>query len=105
MEEKTLVEKLADQLLYRQPKVRGSHSFGLCGVALLDNGAVCLYHGGRKLRPFHSAAEAMDGRRIDTRTARSRGIEAEETAEGLKVVSLFEENGLRLRQELQKRGA
>ena len=106
MEEKTLVEKLADQLLYRQPKVRGSHSFGLCGVELLDNGAVCLYHGGRKLRPFHSAAEAVDGRRIDTRTARFRGSEAAESAEGLKVVSLFEENGLRLRQELllQKSG-
>lgn len=100
MEEKTLVEKLADQLLYRVPKIRKSHSFGLCGVELLDNGAFCLYHRGRKLRPFHSAAEAVDGRRIDTRTAKFRGSESEETAEGLKVVSLFDENGLRLRQEL-----
>lgn len=106
MEEKTLVEKLADQLLYRLPKVRKAHSFGLCGIELLDNGAVCLYHDGQKLRPFHSAAEAVDGRRIDTRTARFRGSESEEAAEGLKVVSLFEENGLRLRQELllQKSG-
>ena len=38
MEEKTLVEKLADQLLYRLPKVRKAHSFGLCGIELLDNG-------------------------------------------------------------------
>lgn len=100
MEEKTLVEKLADELLYRLPKVRQSHSFGLCGVELLDNGAVCLYHEGRKLRPFHSAAEAVDGRRIDTRSAKYRSTEKEETDCGLKLSNLYEENGLRLRQEL-----
>ena len=36
-QEKTLVEKLADQLLYRVPKVLSTHSAGRCEVQLLDS--------------------------------------------------------------------
>ena len=98
-QEKTLVEKLADQLLYRVPKVLSAHSVGRCEVHLLDNGAACYRLDGEKIRPFHSCAEATDGRRIDTRTAKCRGTSEKDG----KIVSLFEENGLRLRRELSLR--
>ena len=97
--DKTLVEKLADHLLYKAPKVLSSHAVGQCEVRLLDNGAVCCYVGGEKIRPFHSCAESSDGRRIDTRTAKCKHSREESG----KVTSLFEENGLRLRRELELR--
>lgn len=98
-QEKTLVEKLAEQLLYRVPKVLSAHSVGRCEVHLLDNGAACYRLDGEKIRPFHSCAEATDGRRIDTRTAKCRGTSEKDG----KLVTLFEENGLRLRRELTLR--
>ena len=98
-QEKTLVEKLADQLLYRVPKVLSAHSVGRCEVHLLDNGAACYRLDGEKIRPFHSCAEATDGRRVDTRTAKCRGTSEKDS----KLVTLFEENGLRLRRELSLR--
>ena len=98
-QEKTLVEKLADQLLYRVPKVLSTHSAGRCEAQLLDNGAVCYRLAGEKIRPFHSCAEAADGRRIDTRTAKCRGTREKDS----KIVTLFEENGLLLRRELTLR--
>ena len=98
-QDKTLVEKLADHLLYKAPKVLSSHAVGQCEVRLLDNGAVCYLLGSEKIRPFHSCAESTDGRRIDTRTAKCKHSRE---ASG-KVTSLFEENGLRLRRELELR--
>ena len=99
-EDKTLVEKLAEQFLSPQAKTIGQFSRGSCRVQLLDNGAVSFFREELKLRPFHSRAQALDGRMIDTRTAKYRSTGHEETPEGLKLQSLFEENGLRLKREL-----
>ena len=97
--DKTLVERLADSFLYKVPKVLSTHTLGRCEVQLLANGAACYHVDGEKIRPFHSCAESTDGRRIDTRTAKCRGTSEKDGT----VVSLFEENGLRLRRDLTLR--
>jgi len=99
-EQKTLVEIAAEEFLFRPPKVLKTFTCGKCAIRMLDNGAVCYVLDGNKIRPFHSAAEVVDGRRIDTRSAKCRSTETEDVPDGLKIVTSFGENGLLLKREL-----
>ena len=92
-QEKTLVERLADSLLFSPPSVLESFVLGDCGIDLLSNGSFCYRVNGVKIRPFHAKARHTDGREVNTRTARYRGSKAESAhdalGEGLLVTSSF----------------
>lgn len=100
LQEKTLVEKAAELLLNRQPKVLSEYTLGRAGVQLLGSGAVYYLFQGEKVRPFHSRGEAEDGRTVDSRTAKAVSTQTrqirDELGDGLLVQTVFRENGLEL---------
>jgi len=106
-QEQTLVEKLAASFLTPAPQILGEHAFGRASVRLLANGSACYFCDDQKIRPFHSKARSLDGREINTRSAKCRGTRessvVDRLGEGLLLSSFFEEKGLRLRRDITLR--
>jgi len=103
-QDKTMIEKLAENLLSRPPRVESEERLGDAAIRLLSDGSVYYLRKGEKIRPFHSKARSADGREINTRSAKNRGttiLDIEDVLGlGKKVRTVFEENGLRLYREV-----
>lgn len=97
-QEKALIEKLANTVLFKEPKVLDRYELGAAGVELLDDGSFYYLCSGRRIRHAHSRALCADGRPVGTRTAKYRGTEARATSDEfgpcLRLSSRFEENFL-----------
>lgn len=76
--DKSLVEKLAATVLYKEPKILARYGRGAAGVELLEGGSFFYLHEGQRIRQAHSKASCTDGRAIDTRTAKYKGTETQE---------------------------
>lgn len=91
---------------FEKPVVKLEHRMdnGLTAVFIQSDGAFLLEQGGKRIRRFHSNARVVDGRKIDTRTARRADIREDAAhtpwGDGKTLVSTYEENGLVLQQRL-----
>lgn len=104
LQEKTLVEKLAETLVFRTPKAEARYTLGRAGVELMSNGAFFYLLDGNRIEHAHSKASCTDGRVINTRTAKCRSTDAQdvsdELGDGKRIRSIFEENGLQLQRDI-----
>lgn len=105
--DKTIIEKLADKLLYSPPKILEEFALGRSGVQLLQNGEAFYLQDGVRIRNFHSSASVDDGRSVNTRTAKRTKVATEdivdELGKGKKIISVFIKNGLELTQMITLR--
>lgn len=108
-QEQTLIEKLANSLLFKKPTVEAKYEYGSAAVELLSNGAFFYLLKGERIQHAHSKAASADGRTINTRTAKCRKTEessiTDEMGSGKRICSEFEENGLILLRDIILRGS
>ncbi|MBQ8995060.1 MAG: hypothetical protein IJ091_04525 [Oscillospiraceae bacterium] len=99
MDRQEILGKIAKKLLAKENAVKESITCGEVGIEFLSDGAFRYLVSGSPIHFAYSKATVMDGRMIDTRTAKQKEIKVVDTNGGKNVSAVYEENGLRLTQE------
>lgn len=105
MEVKKGFDKLLKELYKAPPAAVAQGEEGTAGAKVLDNGMAAYCLNGEEICKFYSRAEALDGRKIDTRNASLRSWEQKKVTDkavgaGLRITAFYQADELTMRREI-----